>query len=171
MISSLKRPERGCARTTASRSASVNSENAMPSTSISTPAVTSATTGCMCCGMPGVVCSAIAVQTVVDVALGDAVAAQEVAGGIGAVDLEALIGAGVLLGQAHVVEHGAGIEQLGIEAQTAPLAGERAPVIDAARMVEQQRRLGIPDQFGHFARQFAVGNDDPRYWMTRRVDC
>src|SRR5882672_10111658 len=35
-----------------------------PSTSISTPAVTRATTGCMCCGMPGVVCKAIAVQTV-----------------------------------------------------------------------------------------------------------
>lgn len=29
----------------------------------STPAVTRATTGCMCCGMPGVVCSAMAVQT------------------------------------------------------------------------------------------------------------
>jgi hypothetical protein len=36
----------------------------MPRTSISTPAVTSATTGCMCCGIPAGVCSAIAVQTV-----------------------------------------------------------------------------------------------------------
>src|ERR1700741_2043268 len=53
MIYSVKRAERGCAWTMASRSASVNSENAMPSTCISAPAVTSAMTGCMNCGMPG----------------------------------------------------------------------------------------------------------------------
>ncbi len=35
----------------------------MPRTSYSTPAVTSATSGSMCAGMPGVVCRAIAVQT------------------------------------------------------------------------------------------------------------
>ena len=33
-------------------------------TSVTTPAVTKATMGCMCGGMPGVVCRAIAVQTV-----------------------------------------------------------------------------------------------------------
>jgi hypothetical protein len=32
-----------------------------------------------------------------------------------------------------------------IELETTPLSGERAPVIDAARMVEQQPRLDIPD--------------------------
>jgi hypothetical protein len=106
-----------------------------------------------------------------DFAFGDAMAAEEVMGSIGAVDLEALMRARVLRGQPHVVEHRSGIKQLWIEAQTVPLAGERAPVIDLARMVEQQWRFGIPDQFGHFSREFAVGDDDPRYWTTRRGDC
>ena len=104
-----------------------------------------------------------------DVALGDAMASEEVTGSIGAVDLETLIRARMLGGEAHVVEHRAGVEELGIEAEAAALAGERAPVIDAARVMEQQRRLGIPDQFGHFTCQFAVGNDDSRYCVGRRV--
>ena len=63
----------------------------------------------------------------VDVGLRNAVAAQEVARGIGTVDLEPLMRAAVLMGQAHVVEHGAGIEQLGVELEPAVLAGESAP--------------------------------------------
>jgi hypothetical protein len=43
------------------------------------------------------------------------------------------------------------------------LAGERAPVIDAARMMEQQRRLGILDQFGHFTCQFTIRNGNTCY--------
>ena len=62
--SSLKRSLRGYATTIASRSASGNSECAMPRTSISTPLVKSATTGCMYCGIPSVVCRAIAVHTI-----------------------------------------------------------------------------------------------------------
>ena len=65
--------------------------------------------------MPGVVCSAIAVQTVSISCCDDAVAAQEVAGGIGAVHLEALMRARVLWREAHVMEHRAGIKQLRIE--------------------------------------------------------
>src|SRR6266404_3391963 len=45
--------------------------------------------------------------------------------------------------EAHVVEHGTGIEKLVIETQPAPPAGESAPVIDTARMMEQQWRLCI----------------------------
>ena len=74
-----------------------------------------------------------------DVALGDAMASQEIAGGVGAVHLKALICAGVLRGETHVMEHGAGIEEFGIKVETSALAGKRVPVIDTARMVEQQR--------------------------------
>jgi len=64
---------------------------------------------------------------------------QKVTSRVRAIHLEALICAGVLRGEAHVVEHGAGVKELGIEAEAAALAGERAPVIDAARVMEQQR--------------------------------
>ena len=84
--------------------------------------------------------------------------AQEVARGMGAVHLEALVAAAVARHQADVVEHRAGIEQFRIEFQAAMNAGERAEMIDAARMVEQQFRFGVADIFGDGARQLAVGN-------------
>ena len=94
----------------------------------------------------------------VDILLMDPMAAQEVAGGIRAVNLEALLRGAVLMRQAHVVEHRACIKQFGIEPQSAPLARQRAPVIDAARMVKQQRGFCVPHQFGYFAGELAVGN-------------
>src|SRR5258705_3598815 len=42
------------------------------------------------------------------------------------------------MGQAHVVEHRACIKQFGIESESATLARQSAPVIDAARMVKEQ---------------------------------
>src|SRR4030088_1206848 len=87
-------------------------------------------------------------------------ASHEVTGGICAVNLEAFLRAAMLLGQAHVVEHRACIKQFGIESQSATLACQRAPVIDPARMVKQQRRLGVPHQLGYFTRELAVGNSD-----------
>src|ERR1700730_13525138 len=169
MISSLKRLGRGCAGTTASRSASVNSEKAMPSTSISTPAVTSAMTGCMCCGMPGVVCSAIAVHTVSMSCGAMPWPRSKVSRGVGAVYFEALMLARVLRGKTHVVEHGTGIKELGIETETPALAGERTPVIDAARVMEQQRRFRVPDEFRHLTRKLAVRDADSsdRDWRLR----
>ncbi len=86
---------------------------------------------------------------------------QEIARGIGAVDLEALMRAAVLMRQPHVVEHGARIEQFRIELQAAMLPRERTEIIDAARMVEEERRLCIPHELRHFARQFAVGDGHP----------
>src|SRR5438270_3827309 len=81
-----------------------------------------------------------------DIPLGDAMAPQEVAGSILCVHLDELMRAGMLRGEDHVVEHRTSVKQLGIEAEGAALAGERAPVIDAARVMEQQRRFGIPDE-------------------------
>jgi hypothetical protein len=68
----------------------------------------------------------------IDILLGNVVRLQEIPGGVGTVDLETLIGAAVLLRQAHVVKHRAGIQQFGIETQPTPLAGKRAPEINPA---------------------------------------
>ena len=67
-----------------------------------------------------------------DLALGDAVAVEEITGDIGAVDLETLMRARMLGGEAHVMEHGASVKELWIETEAAALAGEGAPIIDAA---------------------------------------
>src|ERR1700730_14606817 len=91
-----------------------------------------------------------------------AAASQEVTGGICAVNLETFPRAAVLMGQAHVMEHRACIKQFGIESQSTALACQRAPVIDAARMVKQQRRLGVPHQLSYFAREVTVRNSDSR---------
>src|ERR1700731_1837706 len=40
------------------------------------------------------------------------------------------------------------------------LSGERTPVIDAARMVEQQRRLGILDELRDLPGESSIGNAD-----------
>ena len=63
-------------------------------------------------------------------------APEEITGDIGAVDLEALMRARVCGGESHVVEHGAGVKELAIEAEAAALTGECAPVIDPAGMVK-----------------------------------
>ena len=160
MISSLKRPGRGCARTTASRSASRELGKSDAEHVHLDAGGDERDDGMHVRWDAGRRVQRDRGPDRLDVLLGDAMAAEEVTGSIGAVDLEALMRARVLRGEAHVVEHGAGVKELGIEAEAAALAGERAPVIDAARVMEQQRRLGIPDQFGYFTRQFAVRNDN-----------
>src|SRR5258708_9201765 len=97
----LNREPRGCAAITCSRCPSVNSEYARPRTSISTPAVTSATSGFLCCGMPGVV-QRDGVPDDLDILLGDTPPAEKVSRGIGAVDLEPFGLAAVIGHQAHV---------------------------------------------------------------------
>ena len=108
--------------------------------------------------MPGVVCSAIAVHTVSTSRSAMPWLRRKSRASVGAVHLEAVVRAGMRGGEAHVVKHRAGVKQLGVEAQAAALAAQRAPVIDAARMIEQQRRFGVPDQLGDLPRQRAVGN-------------
>src|SRR5258707_7409036 len=97
-----------------------------------------------------------------DILLMDSVASQEVTGGICAVNLEAFLRGAVLMRQAHVVEHRACIKQFGIESQSATPASERAPVIDAARVVEQQRRFGGPHPLRYFASEPASGKSRSR---------
>src|SRR5258707_1965088 len=86
----------------------------------------------------------------------DSVASQEVTGGICAVNLEAFLRGAVLMRQAHVVEHRACIKQFWIEYQSATLASESAPVIDAARMVKKHLGVSVPHQLRYFSRELAV---------------
>src|ERR1700730_3798237 len=94
----------------------------------------------------------------IDILLMDSMASQEVTGGICAVNLEAFLRGWLLMPQAHVVEHRACIKQFGIDPQSATLACQSAPVIDAARMVKEQRGLGVSHQFLYFASELAVRN-------------
>jgi len=96
----------------------------------------------------------------IDVTLRDLVGLQECAGGVRAVDLEALGLAAVLACQAHVVEHRAGVEQLPVKAQPPPHAGQRSEIINPTGMVEQQLWLGITDKLSDLLAQLAVGDAD-----------
>jgi len=49
------------------------------------------------------------------------------------------------------VKHRPRIEKLAIELETTMLSGKRTPVIDAARVVEKQRRLCISNELGYLA--------------------
>jgi hypothetical protein len=62
--------------------------------------------------------------------------------------------------QAHVVKHRTRIEKFAIELERAALSGERTPVVDAARMMKQQWRLGIPDELCDRTGEATVGNAD-----------
>src|SRR5712692_7619865 len=99
----------------------------------------------------------------VDVRLRDAVAVQELAGCVRAVDFEALLGAAVLRGKSQVMEHRSRIQKLRIEAQAPALSGQRTEIIDPARVVEEQRRYRIADQLGDLSGKLAVGNTHPLY--------
>src|SRR5271169_2372411 len=56
--------------------------------------------------------------------LGNAVAAKEITGGIRSVNFKSFTGAAVLVSQSHVMEHRAGVKQLGIKAEAAVLASQ-----------------------------------------------
>jgi hypothetical protein len=64
--------------------------------------------------------------------------------GIRAVNFEALIRAAVLIGQAQIMEHRACIKQFGIESESATLACQGAPVVDAARNGERAAAVRCP---------------------------
>src|ERR1700731_3769153 len=115
MISSLKRPGRGWARTTASRSASVNFGKSDAEHVHLDAGGNERDDGMHVRWDAGRSVQRDGGPDRLDLALGYAMAAEEVTGSIGAVHLEALMRARVLWGEAHVMEHGAGVKQLGIE--------------------------------------------------------
>jgi len=97
----------------------------------------------------------------VDIRLRDAVAAQEIAGCVRAVDLEALLSAAVLWGKAQVMEHRSGIQKLRIEAQVPVLSGQCTEIINPARVMEEKRRCRIADQFGYSRASLLSGRLTP----------
>jgi hypothetical protein len=86
---------------------------------------------------------------------------QELPRSVRTVDLEAIDFTIVLTGQAHVMEHGSGMSQPRIKSEASPSPGRRTKVIDAAGMVEQQRRLGTVDEPTDFISEFAIGDLHP----------
>src|SRR6266446_5908294 len=97
-----------------------------------------------------------------DVLLSDPMAAQEVARGICSINFKTVCRAAVSRHQTDVVEHSSGVEKFGIELEATALACERAKVVDAAGMIEQETRFCVADEFRDFVGEFAVGNADAR---------
>src|SRR5207302_11442760 len=93
----------------------------------------------------------------VDVLLGDLVLTKKLTSSVGSVYLKTICSAAVFRSETHVMEHCTHIQQLGIEREAFPFTGCSGEVVNAARMVEQQRVLCIANQFGDFASHFAVG--------------
>src|SRR3981081_1936473 len=61
-------------------------------------------------------------------------------------------------GQTHVVEHGADVEQLAVEAQSPGVASECTEQEHSAGMVVQKFPGGVSHQFRYLRRKRAVGN-------------
>src|SRR5205085_11429956 len=101
---------------------------AIPSTSISTPDVTSATSGFLCSGMPGVVCSAIASQTISTEASGIPSLPETFCAAMVFLNLQSRLSRALAAGQADVVKHPADIEQFGIALVRSTSRGERTAV-------------------------------------------
>ncbi len=97
---------------------------------------------------------------ILDVALADAVASEEIPRRIVAIDLEAQIGAAMGRHQPDVMEHGADIGAARDHRPSPCVPSERAPEEDAAAVVIEQAGLGVPHQLGGSPRQGAVGNGD-----------
>jgi len=80
-----------------------------------------------------------------DILLRNAVASQEVTGGIRAVNFEALIRAAVLIGKAHIMEHRACIKQFGIKSESATLACQSTP--PSKRRAQPVQWYTLPPRF------------------------
>ena len=86
---------------------------------------------------------------------------EEGAGGVGSVDLEALVLGAVAFDQPDVVEQRADVEQLRVVVQAELLALQRAPEEHPARVVEQQLRGDVLHELGGLAGERAVGKGIP----------
>src|SRR5947208_13713061 len=82
----------------------------------------------------------------VNVLFRDVMAAQEVARGIGSINLKAVCVAAVSGYKTDVMKHSACVQEFGVELETAALTGECAEVVDAAGVIEEESRGCIPDQ-------------------------
>jgi hypothetical protein len=90
--------------------------------------------------------------------LADVVSREELADGIGSINLEALGGAGVFLDEAEVVKGGADVEKFGVKAEVllAALFGRKE--IDADRVVVEQVGALLAEDLGGFFGELGVGD-------------
>src|ERR1700730_12087459 len=86
----------------------------------------------------------------VDVLFRNVTAAQELARGICSINLKTVCVAAVSRYETDVVEHSACVEQFGVELETTALTSERAKVVNAAGVIEQQSRFRIADELRDF---------------------
>lgn len=98
------------------------------------------------------------IPNVFDGALVDAMAPQERSSSVRPVDLEALVLARRGRLEPHIVEHRADVEELGIERQTAALAGERAEEEDAIRVVIEELALRVAHELVDLTGEAAIGD-------------
>ncbi|EXF25590.1 hypothetical protein BG28_11700 [Nesterenkonia sp. AN1] len=84
---------------------------------------------------------------------GDPVTQQEPAGLIGCVDLEALVGAPVGLGEPEIVEYRADVEQLPVRGEAQRRAAQRAEEEDPSGVMEDQRGGHLAEKLSRLARQ------------------
>jgi cytochrome c peroxidase len=88
------------------------------------------------------------------------ISAQEVAGRIRAIHLEAELRMAAGFSKPDVMKHGADVEQLGVVLQALALASQRAEQVHPRGMVEQKIRFRVANQLGQVTRHFAVRNFD-----------
>jgi hypothetical protein len=74
------------------------------------------------------------------------VTAQEVSRGVGTINFKAQVRAAVLGSEAHVVEHGAEIEQFRVVAEGLAFTSQGGPQVDAPAVTIEQVGLSISDQ-------------------------
>jgi hypothetical protein len=143
------------------KTVSAKSRYPIPSTSISTPAVTNATTVCMYCGIPGVVCSAIAVQTM-------SMSCSEILCWLRkarAVFAPSTSNRSVLLLYRRVNPISWNIAPKQSNSGSyfkPPFFPQAREVIHASRVVEQQRRLSVTHQLRCFSNKFTIGDRHAR---------
>ena len=139
-----------------------------PCTSCSTPAVRSATSGSMCSGTPGVVCSAIAVHTRRMLPSGTPRAWRKRRAS-SALSISKRLPLSRNSGPAQVVEHRANVQELGIEADAAVMPQQAAEVEDAARVVIDEIARGVADELGCLDGNLLSGTRTPP--TTRSSSC
>ena len=84
--------------------------------------------------------------------------AKEAGGRIGAVHFETLVWASVGRLKAHVVKHGADIEQFGIDLEPLALAGQRPEQEHSIGVMKEQVGFGVAHQLLHLLGQLAIGH-------------
>jgi hypothetical protein len=110
--------------------------------------------------MPGVVCGAIASQTVRTLIFRDVVGIEKLSRGVRAIDLETLVRAGEFPDEAEIVERRGNVEKLPIESKISLAALLDSEQVDADRMVEKQLRGMLSQDVRRLLRQQGIRDSE-----------